>query len=243
MPNNFFLFKQFTVEQENCAMKVCTDACLFGAWVAAIIAGSAQHTSRILDIGAGTGLLSLMIAQKNNTGIIDAVEIDNAAAIQADANFRATLWKERLNIYHSSIQQFNKSTGGQYDFIICNPPFFENDLKSVDAQRNLALHSETLRLDELLETIRINLKEDGNFAVLLPFHRTKYFEEQSAFNKFYLVEKVLVKQTPQHKYFRSMLCFSRKQNVAVEKVISIKDEGNEYSAEFKELLKDYYLYL
>lgn len=243
MPNNFFRFKQFTVEQENCAMKVCTDACLFGAWVAAIIAGWAQHTSRILDIGAGTGLLSLMISQKNNTAMIDAVEIDNAAAIQADANFRATLWKERLNIYHSSIQQFNKATRQQYDFIICNPPFFENDLKSVDAKRNLALHSETLRLDELLEGIKMKLKEDASFAVLLPFHRTKYFEEQCALNKFYLVEKVLVKQTPQHKYFRSMLCFSRKQNVAVEKVISVKDEAKGYSAEFKALLKDYYLYL
>lgn len=243
MPNNFFRFKQFTVEQENCAMKVCTDACLFGAWVANIIARSAQEASRILDIGAGTGLLSLMIAQKNNTAMIDAVEIDNAAVIQADANFQATLWKERLNIYHASIQQFNQSVNKQYDFIICNPPFFENDLKSADAKRNFALHSETLRLDELLEGIKIKLKEDGSFAVLLPFHRTKYFEEQCALNKFYLLEKVMVKQTLQHTYFRSMLYFSRKQNVAVEKVISIKDEGNEYSAEFVELLKDYYLYL
>ena len=240
MPNNYFRFKQFNINQENCAMKVCTDACLFGAWVVKIINAK---TEKILDIGTGTGLLSLMLAQKNSSAIIDAVEIDENAAMQATANFEVSPWKERLHCFNNSVQSFYETNNKQYDFIICNPPFFENDLKSTNAKRNLALHNDALSLEELLTSIDLFLKKSGSFAVLLPYHRTKYFETLAASHNFYCTEKVLVKQTPQHNYFRSMLYFKRDKTITEESIITIKDENNEYGKVFIELLKDYYLYL
>src|SRR3954470_19398265 len=121
MPNDFFHFKQFSIHQQYCAMKVCTDACLFGAWTASIIDKEKLPADYILDIGAGTGLLSLMLAQLLNNSTIHAVEIDADATKQAGENFTASLWSERLNIFNTSIQSFNPAQ--QYDFIITNPPF------------------------------------------------------------------------------------------------------------------------
>ncbi|MDE3143505.1 MAG: methyltransferase [Bacteroidota bacterium] len=223
-------------------MKVTTDACLFGAWCASVVYSQLSIVNRLLDIGTGTGLLSLMIAQKNTDIKIDAVEIDEHAAMQAASNFQSSPWNERLQVHQTSIQQFNKKKQ-PYDFIISNPPFFHNDLKSDHAKRNIALHSEALSLEELLHSIKINLTNDGKFAVLLPYHRSAYFEELAEAEKFYIEEKIVVKQTPHHPYFRTMLLFSKHPATSTEKEIIIKNELNDYSTEFKELLKDYYLYL
>src|SRR5689334_11682345 len=144
MPNEFFCFKQFTIHQQYCAMKVCTDACLFGAWTASAITNEQLPAGLILDIGAGTGLLSLMLGQQLNNSIIHAIEIDAVAAQQAGDNFAASSWSEQLHVYNTAIQSF--SPAQQYDFIITNPPFFQNDLASPNAQRNLALHSHQLSL-------------------------------------------------------------------------------------------------
>lgn len=243
MRNNYFSFKRFTVQQQHCAMKVCTDACLFGAWLAEKTTRFPKKALRILDIGTGTGLLSLMVAQKFKAAKIDAAEIDEPAAMQAANNFEASPWKERLKVFNESIQHFNQSTNQLYNLIICNPPFFENDLKSCDDKRNIALHGEALSLEELVSIIDARLSEDGNFAVLLPYHRTGFFEQLAAERKFYLKEKILVKQTPKHNYLRSMLLFCRQKIKVTEKEITIKNESNIYSAEFTALLKDYYLNL
>ncbi|MBG9376655.1 methyltransferase [Panacibacter sp. DH6] len=238
MPNNFFRFKEFTVHQELCAMKVCTDACLFGAWLAGKLKDKALK--QILDIGTGTGLLSLMLAQKTNA-FFDAVEIDTNAAVQAQQNFRASPWADRLRLCNVAIQAFKPAH--QYDCIISNPPFFENDLKSLDCKRNLALHSAALSLEELLQFAADHLAADGLFAVLLPFHRSAYFE-QMAQRRLYLQQKVLVKQTMEHPYFRSMLLFATSQKTCTqEDTITIRDNKREYSETFASLLKDYYLYL
>ncbi len=242
MANNFFQFKQFTVQQEHCAMKVTTDACLFGAWCAAVANRQLSPVNRLLDIGTGTGLLPLMIAQKNNSVIIDAIEIDEQAATQAASNFQSSLWSEKLNLHQSSIQQYHP-TNRLYDFIISNPPFFNNDLKSDSSKRNLALHSEALSLEELMQSVKNNITNDGKFAVLLPYHRSVFLEELARAEDFYLEEKVSAKQTPHHPYFRTMLLFSKTSIAIKQKEIMIKDEFNDYSPEFIELLKDYYLYL
>ena len=238
MSNNYFQFKQFTIQQEHCAMKVSTDACLFGAWAAETIKNEKLIIKNCLDIGTGTGLLSLMLAQKSNS-TIEAVEMDEQAAIQAEQNFQASPWKKKLQVHHTTIQQFNSSY--QYDFIIANPPFFDNNLKSENAQRNTALHSTALSLEELVVAIKKYLSPTGKFAVLLPYHRTHYFLQLAT--DFFVVEKVLVKQTPKHNYFRSMLLFSTQPTTMTEKEIIIQLEKDKYSIEFIELLKNYYFYL
>ena len=240
MSNHFFRFKQFTVEQEHCAMKVCTDACLFGS----IIAGTNVTTDKphyCLDIGTGTGLLSLMYAQQNNTALIDAIETDAAAAKQAADNFAASPWQERLNIIPADATQyvFRK----KYDFIFSNPPFFENDLKSDDTKRNIALHSAELSLDALLCIVKTNLSSEGKFAVLLPWRRTAYVEALCLQAGFYVNEKYLVKQTPDHTYFRSIIILSSAEINTTTKEIIIQMQPGQYSPEFAALLKNYYLYL
>lgn len=240
MPNDYFQFKQFLIKQDKCAMKVCTDACLFGALVADRLPFTAH---RVLDIGTGTGLLALMFAQKNLYAIIDAIEIDDASAKQAKENFNNSLWKERMNIYNTSIQQFANSTQRKYDVVISNPPFFEKDLKSENQKRNIALHSNELSLEELISAVDRLLKGNGNFFCLLPYHRTKYFEELLLKNKLCMKEKIFIKQTPKHNYFRTIFCVDRKAMECNQSEIIIMDERNEYSEKFKTLLKDYYLRL
>lgn len=220
-------------------MKVCTDACLFGAVSAAAMAE--MNDIAVLDIGAGTGLLSLMTAQKNNTAIIDAVEVDEAAATQATENFVASPWKDKLTVHHTAVQQF--TAAHSFGFIISNPPFFENDLRSDDGKRNLALHSAALSLEELLDNIDRLLATDGTFGVLLPYHRSNYFEKLAVAKGFHPTQKTLVKQTPKHGYFRSILFFSKIETATSSNEITIRDADNNYSHAFTQLLKDYYLYL
>ena len=138
-------------------MKICTDACLFGAWLAA----KNDNGLKMLDIGSGTGLLSLMLAQKT-TAAIDAVEIDEAAYTQTVENFAVSPWKDRLQVFHRSIQEYTaafiREASTPYDLIFSNPPFFENHLKSSDPKRNLALHRETLNVADILDcTVKITI--------------------------------------------------------------------------------------
>lgn len=220
-------------------MKVCTDACLFGAWTGEQVRGTRYEVRNVLDIGSGTGLLSLMIAQQLDASI-DAIELDRNAAEQASANFNESEWKHRLHLVQGDIRQLKFEQ--IYDLIISNPPFFENDLKSPDQQRNLALHSDQLKLDELLEAVNALLNIDGQFAILLPYHRKEYFL-QLAKDKSLFPEKIVnVKQTVKHDHFRVMMLLSRLEKEVLEFEISIRDD-QEYSLRFIELLRDYYLKL
>jgi tRNA1Val (adenine37-N6)-methyltransferase len=240
MPNNYFQFKQFTVYQDKCAMKVCTDACVFGAFAVARIKNEELRIKNLLDIGSGTGLLSLMLAQQVNI-IIDAVEIDIGAYQQTKDNFNASPWKERLTVFNTDVQQF--TTDKKYDCIISNPPFFEDDLRSDNDQKNSAKHDSTLTLQQLLKVVDNNLSDDGCFMVLLPFHRLHYFEVEAKKSGLFIDEKLFIKQTPAHTFFRGCLSFSRKETKPHVVELTIKNEEGNYTDEFTDLLKDYYLYL
>jgi len=220
-------------------MKVCTDACLFGAWVAAKSKTEGHQFRNCLDIGAGTGLLSLMLAQQSNLHI-DAVELDEAAAEQAADNFELSPWKNRLQVLQGDIRKIH--LGRQYELIISNPPFFGNSLRSPDSKRNLALHSEMLELEELIAVASRHLLPDGVFAVLLPYERKENCILSAAAAGLYPKEMVSVKQSTSHGFFRVMLWFSDEAGPTVHSSISIR-EGEDYSADFKNLLGDYYLNL
>lgn len=240
MSNTYFQFKEFTIHQERCAMKVCTDACLFGAWVAQKLRDYNPEITSVIDIGTGTGLLSNMIAQATRDTLIDAIEIDSAAALQAAENFQSSPWSDRLRLVAGDVKniEFQK----KYDLIISNPPFFENDLKSDNARRNIALHSKTLTLQELVDVAFPLLSENGKFAVLLPFYRSKVFEQYVADAGLCLEEKVLVRQTEKHSFFRAMLLFGKQKCQTHTREICIKNQKG-YSSDFSTLLESYYLNL
>lgn len=220
-------------------MKVCTDACLFGAWIAQQVGGDKMTIESILDIGAGTGLLSLMVAQQSHA-IIDAIELDEAAAEQAGDNFELSPWKERLQVIQGDVRKIH--FGKKYNLIISNPPFFEDDLKSADTKRNLALHSAALGWEELLTVINNYLLPDGKFAVLLPYHRKDAFIKMAAECGLFPEKEIAVQQTAVHAYFRAMLLFTGREGQVKKSSMIIREEDR-YTAAFTELLKDYYLKL
>ncbi len=238
MRNHYFEFKEFRVEQDQCAMKVCTDACLFGAWAASYINEFETNPTSILDIGAGTGLLSLILAQACSAKI-DAIEIETGAATQAAVNVKASPWKDRINMIQLDLQSFKKNEP-LYDFIISNPPFYEQDLKSPNANKNIAHHSEGLTYNELIASVKQILSPKGNFAVLLPFERKATFLAMAEKEGFYVKESTDVHQTEKHPPFRTMLLLSSSPTEIKTNSIVIKI-NNEYSSEFRALLTPYYL--
>lgn len=227
-------------------MKVTTDSCLFGAWVAEKVRSHdpiaiGSEVGNVLDIGAGTALLSLMIAQKNNSPI-DAIEIDKDAFLQASENIAASPWSERIKISHADIKYFHPPA--KYDIIISNPPFYENEWQSESLQRNTAHHSSELLLTDLLEIISDFLNPGGRFYLLLPYKRHEEIMKLLDQKKIFLSRKILVRQSDNHAYFRFMIegCFERSAGT-IAKELSIKNKNNEYTEEFTTLLKDYYLYM
>lgn len=223
-------------------MKVTTDACLFGAWVARTVSSRQLAARSVLDIGTGTGLLSLMLAQKT-TAVIDTIEIDLDAFEQAKENISASPWKDRINIYHADVRTF--SFPNKYDIIISNPPFYENELRSPDEKKNMAHHGGLL-LDELLEIIFYNLDGSGDFYLLLPEKRILESELLLSKYEMNITQSMMVRQSTQHDYFRMFVRGQRNGNDEghyTKNEIAIRDEKNEYTKEFIDLLKDYYLYL
>jgi tRNA1Val (adenine37-N6)-methyltransferase len=234
MPNPYFSFKQFTIHQDKSAMKICTDSCILGAWTANHLYG----TKNILDIGTGTGLLSLMLAQKFD-GLIDSIELDPESAVQAKENIIISPWPQRIRILEGDIR--NYPLPFDYDFIITNPPFYESDLRSTAEKKNKAKHNESLTLYELLIAIRTHLKSTGAFSILLPFYRGDYFEKLAVSYGFFLRERLTVRQTPSHQPFRSICLFSFQKPVnPISNELDIRNEKGKYSTEFVELMSDYY---
>lgn len=235
--NSFFHFKQFRVEQDRCVMKVCTDACAFGAWA------DVSDAKRILDIGTGTGLLALMAAQRNPEALNDAVEIDKEAAQQAGENFQNSPFSSRINIFNSAIQNF--IPGYQYDAILVNPPFFQNDLRSPDPKINQAHHAVNLTFDELLESVNKLLTNEGIWHILLPLEESKRLN-MSAMGRGWLKQsELLLYHSFKHEPFRLMSTFSRNpannEPTLSESLAIYEPEGTTYTLAFRQLLRDFYL--
>lgn len=240
MANSFFNFRQFSVQQQFTAMKVCTDACLFGAWVTATVAEKSQkELHSILDIGSGTGLLSLMLAQKISAQIT-ALEIERNAFLQTVENFTHSPWHERLNAHHVSFLSFDSCK--PFDLIVTNPPFYQNCLASPDSGKNTAHHSTALSIAEIFSRSSELLQKDGRLFMLLPFARKTEAEALAKRFGLFLNQCCGVRQTEKHSLFRAMLEFSFVPAAYKESEMVIKN-GNNYTEDFAVLLQDYYLRL
>ncbi len=235
MANPYFKFKKFTIRQDRAKMKVCTDSCLFGAYIAR------DSPSRILDIGTGTGLLALMLAQRYNA-IIDAVEMDEASAFQAKENAEASLWASKINVYQERIQSFAYKTNHLYDLIVCNPPFYTNHLPG-SSKTNQAIHNTTLPNDELLQIVNKLLSSEGQFHIMLPPYQAEVFESEALEFELFATEEWAVRDKENSKVLRLMLTFQNKKATKKLKCLNIKKSNVDYSDEFAHLLRPYYLYL
>lgn len=234
MPKNSFTFKQFTINQDCCAMKVCTDACIFGA------STEVENVNRILDIGTGTGLLSLMLAQRTNSQI-DAVEIDEDAYQQAVMNVKASKFGKKIVVFHQRIQDFTSTI--YYDLIISNPPFYQQSLKSTDAKANKALHAVELSFDDLIDSVFRLLSVNGKFMVLLPPFEIEKLIQIAQKKGLYLSKKISIRHDESKPIFRVIATFltQKVHDLEEKKLIIHNEDGKTYSNEFRDLLKDYYL--
>lgn len=236
MSNSYFQFKQFRIEQGKTAMKVCTDACIFGAWVVQ----QNINLTHVLDIGAGTGLLMHIIAQAGASNIT-GIEIEEGAFVQCSENIAYNHWAGKMTLVHSDIKNFKPAV--KYDFVITNPPFYENDLISETATTAIARHSTKLNLSELIQLIPDLLTDEGKFAILLPWHRKANLLNLAEKHGLYPLNLLTLKHSPKHSPFRIIGIFSTRNNKPpAEEVLIIREEDS-YTKEFISLLQPYYLYL
>jgi len=236
MSQTVFQFKKFAVHQDRTAMKVCTDSCIFGA------IAQFPEAKNILDIGTGTGLLSLMLAQRHPQAQITALEIDPAAYQQATENISVSIYSNQITTILADITQYTPPI--LFDGIICNPPFFQNNLKSPYATKNQAHHNDTLTLSALATSIhRLLNKSTGTAWILLPEHEQTLLKSHLAQFNLYPTQTILVYNTQGGKIFRDITQYSFSPLSAVTSSLIIKSTDNQYTPEFVELLRDYYLKL
>ena len=235
MPNQEFVFKQFKINQEKCAMKVGTDAVLLGSWV------NHPNAKTILDIGTGTGIIALMLAQKISAKI-DAIDIDENAFIQATENVNNCNWKERIHVQQISLQDFSNNHEHKYDLIVSNPPYFVDSSKALEESRTNARHTDQLPYTDLLNGVLNLLNPSGKFYVILPTKESEQFRAIAEENKLFLTKQTKVITRTDKPEKRLLMRFEFAPKALSEDSITIEeDERHSYTKEYKELTKDYYL--
>jgi tRNA1Val (adenine37-N6)-methyltransferase len=232
-----FQFKQFAIEQDRCAMKIGTDGVLLGAW-----APIHNHPFSVLDIGTGTGIIALMLAQRSAAQQIDALEIDEAAYEQATDNFENSPWNDRLFCFHAGLDEFIEEPEDEYDLIVSNPPFYSEDYKTENESRDLARFQDAMPFEQLLEAADLLLSENGIFAVIIPFKEEENFIALAKEFELHTLKITRVKGTPTTEIKRSLLAFSRNEttDLAIDKLV-IETARHAYTPEYIELTKDFYL--
>ncbi len=237
MSNSYFQFKQFTVTQDKCAMKVTTDACILGAWTP-ILPG----VNKVLDIGTGTGLLALMLAQRAPHIFIDAVELDEDAAAQAKSNVLLSPWHNQVHVINGDVRTYSFS--GRYDLVITNPPFFSNSLLGNEAARNIARHSLSLTSEELLDAAERNLAPGGYLSVLLPHTEYEIWLALCAQKGWIETGTLSISHQPGKPVNRVVGLFAKIQMPAVgQQALEIKDINGNYTQRFVDYLSPFYLAL
>ena len=231
-----FNFKQFHVNQDRCAMKIGTDGVLLGAWTPLI-----NNPYNVLDIGAGTGILSLMLAQRSNAEQIDAIEIDEDAYEQCVENFETSPWGDKLFCFHAGLDEFVDEPEDEYDLIISNPPFYTDDYKSDNTSRDLARFEDALPFEELIEAAALLLSDNGIFSVIIPFKEEEQFVSLCKELDLFPLKITRVKGTPTSEIKRSLLAFCRIEQTPLIDELVIEISRHNYTPEYIELTKEFYL--
>lgn len=230
-----FQFKEFSVKQEHSAMKISTDGVLLGAWA------PVEDAASVLDIGAGTGLLSLMIAQRCDAPLIDAVEIDEAAYIECTDNFENSPWGDRLFCYHASFEELVTEIDTLYDFIISNPPFYTADTQAPEIARSTARSAAALPFETLIEGVAQLLSDAGRFAVIIPYQEEASFIGLAADQGLYPHALLRTKGTATAPLKRSLISFCRTEQPYTPTELIIEESRGVYTPAYKALTEDFYL--
>ncbi|WP_106144943.1 tRNA1(Val) (adenine(37)-N6)-methyltransferase [Flagellimonas meridianipacifica] len=231
-----FKFKQFTVHQDKCAMKVGTDGVLLGAWTSL-----ERHPNSILDIGAGTGVIALQMAQRSTAELVDAIELDDNAYEQCVENFERSPWADRLFCYHSGLDEFVDEMDEKYDLIISNPPFYEEQVSSGDAPRDAARQNQSLPFNELLKGVSKLLDNEGLFSVIIPFKSEESFNKIAKDKGLYANRITRVRGNASTEIKRSMMQFGFAKVTPKETELVIEKSRHQYTRDYVELTKDFYL--
>lgn len=236
MGSDFFRFKRFTIQQDKCAMKVGTDGVLLGAWTGTGLA------TKIADIGTGTGLIAIMLAQKSDASIT-GIEIDKEAAGQADENMNNTLWKDRLNVVEADIRDYYPKHEAEFDLIVSNPPFFNENTKGYSEKRNIARHTDGLSFGLLVEAASFMLKENGRFSIIIPAAASQEFITEAVRHRLNLTRKTEVITKPGASAKRVMMefCKNASNNVITEYSQLLLTENGNKSQDYINLTSDFYL--
>ncbi|KML66243.1 tRNA(1)(Val) (adenine(37)-N(6))-methyltransferase TrmN [Pectobacterium peruviense] len=233
-----FTFKQFFVAHDRCAMKVGTDGILLGAWV------PVSSATRILDIGSGSGLLALMLAQRSEPHIrIDAVELDSATSQQARENVAASPWAERITVYAEDIVRFAATRSADYSLIISNPPYFSPGIACGSAQREQARYTTLLTHDVLLRCAHQLLMPEGLFCVVLPVQVAEHFIPLAQQHQWHVQHQLCISEQEERPAHRVLLALSRQESECVNSSLAIRDAERRYSTDFQQLTKDFYLFM
>ncbi len=237
MPNPYFQFKQFKIQQDRCAMKVSTDACLQGAWTPIT-----ERVKNVLDIGTGTGLLSLMLAQRNERIQVDAIELDRSAAEQAAENVASSPWRNRVKVIHADVKSYPFKQ--QFDLLICNPPFFVNSLLGDTDSRNQARHTVALSHFDLLQVLERVLHKDGYASILLPVVEHGDWERLLEGKGWHINHRVNVYPKADRSANRVIsLCSRLVTDRPIEETLVIYVAPRQYTVQAAKLLKPFYLKL
>ncbi|MDP4278038.1 MAG: methyltransferase [Bacteroidota bacterium] len=232
MGNPCFHFKRFDVYHDRCAMKVGTDGVLLGAWADVL------HAGRILDVGTGSGLIALMVAQRTEKASIDALEIDPEGAGQAKENFTKSPWPDRLNLVQADAVTWQAAP---YDLIVSNPPFYRNALKAPSHRRKLARHDDTLTWEQLAKLASRLLTKGGKLAVVLPAEADQLFDAICWDETLYLVRRCDVSTRPGQPPKRLLLEFSTEKTPMQRSALTIETDDHIYTDDYSFLTADFYL--
>lgn len=231
-----FKFKQFTIEQDRCAMKIGTDGVLLGAWVSI-----ANNPFSILDIGAGTGIIALQLAQRSHAEMIDALEIDDSAYEQCVDNFENSPWGDRLFCYHASLAEFVQEIDDKYDLIVSNPPFYSEDYKTTNESRDAARFNDSLPFSQLIKSASHLLSETGVFAVVIPRKEEESFKYAAKEVQLFPQRICRVRGNETSEEKRSLIEFSFKKATPKIETLTIETSRHNYTDDYKSLVAEFYL--